>query len=91
MRILINSAFGGFGLSRAALDRLRELVGQSTFDQYGADRHNPLLLQVFDEMGQGAAGSFCKLKVVEIPDDVDYEIEEYDGAEWVAEKHRTWR
>ena len=34
--------------------------------------------------------SYCRLKIIEIPDDVDWIIEEYDGAEWVAEKHRTW-
>jgi len=30
------------------------------------------------------------LKIVDIPDGVEWEIEEYDGMEWVAEKHRTW-
>ncbi len=25
-----------------------------------------------------------------IPDDVKWQIEEYDGLEWIAEKHRTW-
>ena len=30
------------------------------------------------------------LKVVEIPDDVEWEIEEYDGNEWVSEVHRCW-
>jgi len=29
-------------------------------------------------------------KVVEIPDDIEFVIEEYDGIEWVAEKHRVW-
>ena len=27
---------------------------------------------------------------VSIPDDVEWQIEEYDGMEWVAEAHRTW-
>jgi hypothetical protein len=30
------------------------------------------------------------LLIVEVPADVDWYIEEYDGLEWVAEKHRTW-
>ncbi len=34
--------------------------------------------------------NFAKLKVVEIPDDVDWEVENYDGIEWIAEKHRIW-
>jgi hypothetical protein len=32
----------------------------------------------------------AELKVVESPDDVEWEIEEYDGIEWIAEVHRTW-
>jgi hypothetical protein len=27
---------------------------------------------------------------VDIPDDVKWQIEEYDGNEWIAESHRTW-
>ena len=38
-----------------------------------------------------ASGRFSKIKIIEIPNDVDYEIEEYDGNEWISEKHRTWR
>jgi hypothetical protein len=38
----------------------------------------------------GANGTYANLKVVTIPGDVDWEIGEYDGMEWVAEKHRTW-
>jgi hypothetical protein len=41
-------------------------------------------------MGTNANGMYSKLKIVEIPGDVDWEIGEYDGNEWVAEKHRTW-
>jgi hypothetical protein len=49
------------------------------------------LIQVVEELGDGANGYFAKLKIVEIPDDVLWQIEEYDGKEWVAEQHRTWR
>ncbi len=31
------------------------------------------------------------MQIVEIPDDVDWEVMEYDGMEHIAEKHRTWR
>lgn len=53
-------------------------------------RDDPMLLVVFDEMGQGAAGTFCELKAVEIPGACEWQVEEYDGLEWVAETHRTW-
>lgn len=54
------------------------------------DRDDPILIKVIEKLGEGANGSFAALKIVEIPDDVDWQIEEYDGREWVAEKHRTW-
>ena len=54
------------------------------------DRSDLDLVAVVEEMGILANGEFSVLKVVEIPDDVEWEIEEYDGIEWVAEKHRTW-
>lgn len=53
-------------------------------------RHDPALVQVVEEMGSKADGDHAELKVVEIPDDVEYTIEEYDGLEHIAEVHRTW-
>jgi hypothetical protein len=41
-------------------------------------------------MGEDAFGRYAQLKVIEIPENVDWEIGEYDGMEWVAEKHRRW-
>lgn len=54
------------------------------------DRTDPILVQVVEELGKKANGKYSSLKVVEIPDDVEWQIDEYDGSEWVAEKHRTW-
>lgn len=84
---------------RAATDEQRKAWNEeySRHQLDGRDwvRHDPLLVQVVEELGgehrQGASGKCAKLSIVEIPDDVDYEIAEYDGLEHVAEKHRTWR
>ena len=54
------------------------------------DRTHPLLIQVVEELGEETNTPVSKLKIVEIPDDVEWEIEEHDGIEWVAEKHRVW-
>ena len=54
-------------------------------------RDDPALVQVVEEMGRAADGDCARLEVVEIPDDVAWHIEEYDGNEHVAEDHRTWR
>ena len=85
MKVVINKCYGGFGLSKEALARYEELGG------YGFQRNDPILIQVIEELGEDANGDFAELKIVEIPDDVEWFIEEYDGMEWVAEKHRTWR
>lgn len=54
-------------------------------------RGDTALIQVVEELGTDANGRYSELKIVEIPDDVEWQIAEYDGLEWVAEKHRTWR
>ena len=53
-------------------------------------RDDPALVQVVEELGEKASDSCAKLRIVEIPDDVEWEIDEYDGSEWVSEKHRRW-
>lgn len=53
-------------------------------------RDDPILIQVIEELGEDADGYCSELKIIEIPDDIEFTIEEYDGNEWVAEKHKTW-
>jgi hypothetical protein len=57
-------------------------------------RDDPVLIKIIETVGlDNAAGNFAQLAIVEIPDDVPedgWEIKDYDGVEWVAEKHRTW-
>ena len=75
------------------VDRGDEFDG-NILEGYWADseieRTDPALVEVVKELGAEAGGKYGELKVVEIPDDVEWEIEEYDGIEWIAEKHRTW-
>ena len=59
------------------------------FDYY-EHRNDPDLIAVVEEMGESSHSWAAELRIVEIPDDVEWEIAEYDGLEWVAEKHRTW-
>jgi hypothetical protein len=54
------------------------------------DRTDSLLIQVVEELREESSGAFAKLKIVEVPDDVQWHIAEYDGWEWVAENHRKW-
>lgn len=90
MKVVINTCFGGFNLSTKALLRYRELSGSVGVYACEIDRADPALIQVVEELGTEAGGDFSRLKIVEIPDDVLWQIEEYDGIEHVAEVHRTW-
>ena len=63
-------------------------------DHYICDRDiprdDPALIQTVEELDGLADSAFSNLVVVEIPDGVEWQVEEYDGKEWIAEKHRTW-
>jgi hypothetical protein len=53
-------------------------------------RDDENLVKVVQTLGFEANGRYSELKIVDIPDDVDWFIQENDGREWVAERHRTW-
>ena len=143
MKIVINSRYGGFGLSFKAQKEYLKLIGKDAFfyayefnggdveyqkiyeedrngclfsitltkdmgDAFGKgalsdedcekdyfsdrelERDESNLISIVESLGEESNGWAAGLKVVEIPDDVDWTIEEYDGNEWIAEKHRTW-
>ena len=111
-KIVINTCYGGFGLSDKAIHRFAELSGinlykkgdgyfsnyytdpefsdDSYFSSSDIERNSTILIQVIEELKDEANDRCANLKIVEIPDDVDWTIEEYDGLEWVSEVHRTW-
>lgn len=136
-KIVINTCYGGFGLSHPAIMRYGELAEMTLYpyesaaeewkryihdpeDQYpsyatyskqdlgdspsnadlfrdentfyfrGIERDDPFLVQVVEEMGKAASTNFSSLKVVEIPDDIEWYIGEYDGMESIEESHRSW-
>ena len=60
------------------------------FDDDYPSREDPDLIDVIEKIGISADGFCAALKIVEIPSNVDYIIEEYDGMEWIAEEHKTW-
>ena len=49
------------------------------------------LISVVEKLGSAASGHGTALKIVDIPDDVEWEIVKYYGREVIQEKHRTWR
>lgn len=50
-------------------------------------RTDPDLIAAVEILGDKACGFCAKLKVVEIPDSIQYEISDYDGMESIREIH----
>jgi hypothetical protein len=67
------------------------MINDQEFWGRNISRDDPALVATVRRLGSNAGGDYAKLKVVEVPAGVEWYVEEYDGKEWVAEKHRTWR
>ncbi len=53
-------------------------------------REDPVLIEVVEELGKKADGNFSELKIVEIPDNLDYVIDDYDGIETLHQRVEEW-
>lgn len=101
MKIVINRCYGGFCLSNECSEALggkaMSSVGYWKCYEFPNNKREDdfrtsfELINLMETKGsEWCSGECAKLKVVEIPDGVDYTIEEYDGMEWISESHRTW-
>ncbi len=103
MKIVINDDYGGFGLSKMAIESYASRKGlalgkwNQTYGFYeefmdrDIPRNDKDLVEIVESLGSLANGFCASLRIVEIPDDVEWHISEYDGIEHIAENHRTWR
>ncbi|CAB5220828.1 hypothetical protein UFOVP245_33 [uncultured Caudovirales phage] len=97
-KVVYNTCYGGYGLSDLAIKRYAELKGLSIymkstvwryvmddefFDGDDIPRHDRVLIQVVEELGSEADGEHARLRIREVPNGSRYQIEEYDGIEWV--------
>jgi hypothetical protein len=90
MKIIINTCYGGFGLSKKALALFNERAGAVVTYAGHIERNNHILVEIVEQLGEAASDGCSKLKVVEIPDDIQWHIHEYDGWETIHEDHRVW-
>lgn len=89
MEIVINASYEPYCLSPKAY----EYLGLS-WDYNGmafiGNRTHPQLLSCIKNLGQEASWAGSKLKIVDIPDNIDWEMECDGCREWISEKHRIW-
>ena len=67
-----------------------EVDWKTHLDLYTSYRDDPILIEVVEELGEKASGRFANLEVVDIPDDMDYVIDDYDGIETLRPNTPTW-
>ena len=53
-------------------------------------REDSTLIEVIEELGEKANGKYSQLEIVEIPDDLDYIIDYYDGIETLHQRVEKW-
>ena len=91
MKVVVNRCIGGFSLSKKAYGYLgKEWDGCGDLFEDYEERNNPTLVKVVEELGKEADGKHAKLKVVEVPDNIEWKITDSNGFEVVEEVHRTW-
>lgn len=85
MKVVYNNCFGGFSLSKEAIDWYKELTGKlGEICDSDISRHDPALVKVVETLREKANGYLADLRVKEIKSN-KYRIEEYDGMEEVVE------
>ncbi len=101
MKIAVNKCYGGFGVSPAVYAELgiewddygyldNEAFGIES-DNYLEYRQHPRLIAAIEKVGEDAAsGSRSEVRIIDIPDGIEWEIDAYDGIETIHEAHRSW-
>jgi hypothetical protein len=95
-KIVINTGYGGYGLSNKAIklyldkkgisyvfDRYFYISKTETFDASEIDRKDSVLIEVIEELGEEANGEYAKLCIMELEEGTLYRIDSYDGSEWI--------
>jgi len=85
--LFINSVFEDLGDS---FDNWPENHNDLWADSRPDQRDDPDLVATVKSLGEKANGACASLEIVEIPNGVNYEIDEYDGMESIHESHRSW-
>lgn len=89
-KVAYNDCYGGFELSEKASEWLKNhnVEGDDLweYEQGYCLRHDPILIQCIEELGDEASGKFSKIKIKTISSN-KYRIFEYDGLEEVIQHH----
>jgi hypothetical protein len=97
IEILLNICYGGWNISKKAIElyNLRSPssnVTENYFDYY-FNRHDSILVQIYKELGDEFDSKYSKTKIKKILKKYEnyYDIDEYDGKEWVKINYTKYK
>ena len=97
IEILLNICYGGWNISKKAIElyKLRSPsfnVTENDFDYY-FNRHDPILVQIYKELGNEFDNKYSKTKIKKIIKKYEnyYDIHEYDGKECVRINYTKYK
>ena len=104
MKVVINTCYGGFSVSKKVYEKLGMEWDKYGYlkngdfsivsDNYNAYRCDPRLIEAIESIGtEKSSGDLAKLDIIEIPDELGelgWYIENYDGMESIHETHKSW-
>jgi uncharacterized protein YpuA (DUF1002 family) len=93
IEILLNIGYGGWKISKKAIELYK--LRNPSCNVIGNDfnRHEPILVQIYKELGNDFDGKFSKTKIKKILKKYEnyYEIDEYDGKEYVKINYTKYK
>ena len=89
--IELYAKYKGLNLTKEETNNMTNYYdGAEWFNYREIDRKDSTLVRVVEELGEKANGFCAKLKIINIPVDVQWEVVDYDGREHISEKARKW-
>lgn len=79
---MVELGYQGLQLNPEWNPKSKSIFNYKYFGDYNIPRHDPILVQVVEELGEAASGEYARLAIAEVSG--PYRIDEYDGYESVA-------
>lgn len=93
MKVVKNICYGRFSISQECVDWLitNKSWTQSQVNSISSVRTHPDLIEAIEALGsEKCSGPYAKLIIVEVPDNTEWYVHEYEGYETIRKVHGTW-
>lgn len=88
-KVLLNKDYGGFQIYDEVQKEYFSRTGIEISKYCNDKREDEVLIDIVERLGE-KANVYSELVIVEIPEDLDYIIDDYDGIETLHEKVKEW-